>query len=860
MGGSAISILLISSLLCLTGCSAGSTVLPAQANQHFDEVSDQALQQAAEHALGEVEGSVIVIDSQTGRLRAVINPRLAFEQSFPPGSAIKPFTLLAAWRSGLIDPETKHLCQTRYEYEGFSIVCSHPPSARPFSIDQALAWSCNDFFAHIGERLSEGSFNGLLSEFGFGRRTGVNATESAGRLKAGDWNIANALGDGDALLVTPIQLMSAYSALINGGTLVRPWLEDDSSGQKGITRRINISARFHDQLLKGMQGAISYGTASKSGLNRSVVGKTGTSTSSNGFRSHGWFVGFAEDEAAAKLGVLVFIRRGNGARAAMIAAGVFECALTRKNCGKTQAIAQQVTASLKDRSFVRVRSIGQRITRELPIEEYLAGILMGEAGAEKRIEALKAQAVVSRTFALRNMGRHFDEGYDFCSTTHCQRFIAARPSTNRLVRRAVTATAGLILADQRGDPIDAYFHAACGGRTADIETLWGVRPAPDYLRGVRDDYCAAQPHRNWSQTISAESLRQALESDKRSAVGARLHSVNVTRLDSGGRAQRLMIEGTRRIELSGWEFKMIVGRYLGWQMIKSSLFNVTRSGDSFIFRGGGFGHGLGMCQEGARGAAGQGMLFNRILEHYYPGTRLITAELSAIERFDRADRYALVKVVDSLSGPQRSDGILSSEHFQLRVVRSPLNPSPEAALRILEPALRDLDARLERAGVPVSRSRSFEVVVHGTTTGFIEATGLSGWSSGATRGNTIQLQPLEILRKRRIFETTLRHELAHAMIEIIGYGRSPRWLAEGLAIHFAGEAASLPDVSRLARPSRREIDDKLAIPQPHRETRLIYAQAYREVRNLIRSHGEAHLWKIVAGKNREISSEAGSHI
>ncbi len=830
MGGRAISIFLI--CLVLVGCSAGADQMPHGSNRMPELIGAATLQRAAEEALGDVEGSVMVIDPNTGLLRAVVNPRLAVEQSFPPGSAIKPFTLLAATRSGLVDPAMRHVCRTRYEREDFSIVCSHPPSDAPLTADQALAWSCNDFFARVGERLSEGTFNGLLDEFGFGRRTGIVAAENPGQIKPGEWKVAHALGEGDALLVTPLQLLIAYSALLNGGKLVRPSFSEDQR----YFRRLNIPSRYRDQLVKGMRGAVRYGTASKAGLARlPALGKTGTSTSSNGFRSHGWFVCFDDDPPG--YGVLVFIRRGNGAKAAAVAGKFFE-RMTGLS-GTDRALVS--AASTRDRMTVRVRSVSENRTRELPLEEYLIGVLAGEAGAETQIEALKAQAVVSRSFASRNAGRHAGEGYDFCSTTHCQRFVAS--GRNNSARRAVAATSGLILVDQRGEPIDAYFHAACGGHTADIETLWGVRPAPAYLRGVRDDYCSAMPHRTWRQTIAVDSLRRALESDERSAAGARLKSIRIIRRDAGGRARRLVIEGERRVELSGWEFKMIIGRSLGWQMIKSSSFEVARSGNGFVFRGRGFGHGLGLCQEGAHGAALRGLSFKRILDHYFPGTRLAEADLST---FREDHPPALVEAAISSPGPRQSFDNLASENFRLKAATGPLNPSPETALQILERAYRDLESRFRKAGIPLERRRPFKVVAHASTDDFITATGLSGWSAGATSGDTIQLQPLEILRKRRIFETTLRHELAHAVIEQIGNGRTPRWLAEGLAVHFAGESTSLPDIGRMPRISRREIETALATPKPHREMRTLYARAYREVRDLIRRHGEEEVWQMAA--------------
>lgn len=821
----AITILLI--LPVLAGCSAR----PAEtaSDSRLEPATD--LQRAAERGLGDTEGAVIVIDPSSGRIRALVNPRLAFEQSFPPGSAIKPFTLLAAWRAGLANPETAHRCGTRYDREGFSIVCSHPRSAAQYTIDQGLAWSCNDFFAGLGERLSEGSFNGLLSEFGFGRRTGIPAAENPGQLRTGAWNVRNTLGEGDALLVTPVQLITAYAALLNGGRRFRP-----ASGSEGvITQRISIPREYREMLVKGMRGAVTYGTASKSGLDKfQVIGKTGTSTSSNGFRSHGWFIGFEMNGETAGLGVLVFTRRGNGAGAAAVAGRFFEC--LAGDCGEDST--RSLDASFVPRSMVRVRSISEGVTRELPLEDYLIGVLSGEAGAEKSLEALKAQAVVSRTFALKNAGRHGSDGYDYCSTTHCQRFVAG--ARKGLARKAVASTAGMILADRQGRPIDAYFHAACGGRTADIESLWGVRPGPAYLRGVRDDFCAEMPHHNWTRTIDAEKLRRALQMDERSRVGSRIASIRVARRDAGGRAELVIVQGERRVELSGWEFKMIVGRHLGWQTILSSFFEVRREGDSFVFTGKGFGHGLGLCQEGARGAARAGLGFDRILMHYFPGARIVSADRISSAGIETD----LVRVGHLQSPPADS---FSSDHFRLRVARGGLNRSPEGVLRTLEGSMRDIRSRLEQAGIPFPLRRPIEIVIHATTADFISATGLSGWSAGAARGDSIHLQPLDILRKRRIFETTLRHELAHVVIEEIGRGRAPRWLAEGLAIHFAGEAATLPGLGAAAKLSRAGIEEALKTPKPYREMRVLYARAYREVRNLILQSGESQVWRLAAG-------------
>ena len=134
--------------LTLCSCAAPDKQKRFSASISEDE-QDACLQRAATQALGNREGTVIVIDPQNGRLRAVVNSRLAFEQAFPPGSAIKPFTALAALEAGLIDNERRVLCPERYRQGSFEILCSHPKVATPLDLTQALAYSCNNFLPRL---------------------------------------------------------------------------------------------------------------------------------------------------------------------------------------------------------------------------------------------------------------------------------------------------------------------------------------------------------------------------------------------------------------------------------------------------------------------------------------------------------------------------------------------------------------------------------------------------------------------------------------------------------------------------------------------------------------------------------------
>jgi hypothetical protein len=157
-------------LRAAVGRAAEQKNAPADLN-----VADDRWQQAATVALGNREGAVLVINPQTGRLLAVVNPRLAFSQAFPPGSTIKPFTALTALRAHLLERATARQCSGRYARGNYEVLCSHPKSTTPFNLPQALAYSCNDYFGHVGERISASAVNATLAGFGFGIRTGVNA-------------------------------------------------------------------------------------------------------------------------------------------------------------------------------------------------------------------------------------------------------------------------------------------------------------------------------------------------------------------------------------------------------------------------------------------------------------------------------------------------------------------------------------------------------------------------------------------------------------------------------------------------------------------------------------------------------------
>jgi hypothetical protein len=192
---------------------------------------------------------------------------------------------------------------------------------------------------------------------------------------------------------------------------------------------------------------------------------------------------------------------------------------------------------------------------------------------------------------------------------------------------------------------------------------------------------------------------------------------------------------------------------------------------------------------------------------------------------------------------------LSSENFRVSYPARAASVSRrevESALAVLEGARADVRSRLAAASVAPPALGVIEVFVHATTGDFTGATGKPAWVAAVTRGRRIELQPLATLGKRGLLVPTLRHEYAHAVIDALSRSRAPRWLSEGLAAHVAGEGRMLTRHTPDAKLSLEDLEKRLAAPATAAEMRSLYAAAFREVSALIRTQGEANVWRRVA--------------
>jgi stage II sporulation protein D len=245
----------------------------------------------------------------------------------------------------------------------------------------------------------------------------------------------------------------------------------------------------------------------------------------------------------------------------------------------------------------------------VPVEDYLKGVVPNEVQYTWPAEALKAQAVAARTFTLAHMGAASEHTeYDVQANTNSQVY-RGRDSERDTTSRAVDETAHLV-ATYHDRFISAFYHSNCGGHTADVRQVWGS-DAP-YLKGVPCGFCEDGPHATWSLTLSAAEIVSALA--QRSVKS--LQSLEAVGRLPDGRVLSLEIrhDGVRDL-MKAAAFRMLVGP----ERLKSTNFEVGTSGKNVLFKGRGWGHGVGLCQEGACGLARAGYGFAEILEFYYPG-------------------------------------------------------------------------------------------------------------------------------------------------------------------------------------------------------------------------------------------------
>jgi stage II sporulation protein D len=257
------------------------------------------------------------------------------------------------------------------------------------------------------------------------------------------------------------------------------------------------------------------------------------------------------------------------------------------------------------RGSVQVIPNGKQLlaVNHVDLEQYLYSVLGAEMSANFPAEALKAQAVAARTYALYRRQSTSQKLFDVDSTQASQvyRGLSSEADTTQA---AVKATLGQIMTYQ-GKPILAVFHAASGGHTENVEDIWSNRVP--YLRGV-PDYDLDTPGSEWSQTFTNSQLSQSLKING-------FKSISLDRTTQFGSVVSLKVSGDKEQILKGSQIRTAL-------KLRSLRFAITPTPEGFIFAGRGYGHALGLSQWGAYNLAQQGMKYSSILAHYYSGVEL----------------------------------------------------------------------------------------------------------------------------------------------------------------------------------------------------------------------------------------------
>jgi stage II sporulation protein D len=241
-----------------------------------------------------------------------------------------------------------------------------------------------------------------------------------------------------------------------------------------------------------------------------------------------------------------------------------------------------------------------QVINKLDMEKYIAAVIEAEGGNHSPAEYYKAQAVLIRTYTIKNMFKHAEEGFNLCDQVHCQAY-KGRSSQNPLILEATRSTAGLVLIDRDSILVMSPFHSNCGGETSAAGMVW-QKDIP-YLQSIKDPFCTRSPHAHWSVTITRTQWNNFLN------IYTSGKTYNLTDNFSFNLARR-----TRDVTVNGISLNLrTVREYFN---LKSTLFSLSDSGAELVINGRGYGHGVGMCQEGAIEMAKVGYTWLDIIYFY----------------------------------------------------------------------------------------------------------------------------------------------------------------------------------------------------------------------------------------------------
>jgi stage II sporulation protein D len=236
------------------------------------------------------------------------------------------------------------------------------------------------------------------------------------------------------------------------------------------------------------------------------------------------------------------------------------------------------------------------------IEKYIAGVVKAEGGSGKNSEYFKTQAVIARTYLYKYYEKHAADKYNLCDNTHCQAYNGL--SRDTLINNAIMETKGLVILNHDSTLIISAFHSNCGGETSSSEDVWLT--SQPYLKSVIDPYCISSRNSKWEKSISMNSWIEYLMRSGYKANADDQVSFNFSQ-------RRRLTDYTIGL------FKIPLRTVRSDLNLRSTFFSMVSEGDSIKFIGRGYGHGVGLCQEGAMVMASKGFNYKQIIDFYYFG-------------------------------------------------------------------------------------------------------------------------------------------------------------------------------------------------------------------------------------------------
>jgi stage II sporulation protein D len=239
------------------------------------------------------------------------------------------------------------------------------------------------------------------------------------------------------------------------------------------------------------------------------------------------------------------------------------------------------------------------------IEKYISGVVMAEGGAGRNLEYFKTQAIIARTYMYKYFDKHKPDKYNVCDNTHCQAFNGL--SSDTLLNEAALETKGIVILGKDSSLIISAFSSNCGGETASSEDVWFLKEP--YLKSVADPYCHFSKNAAWQKSFS---VKEWLEYLRKSGYTKEADDLSVFNF----------LQKSRQPDYEAGSLRIPLRTMRSDLDLRSTFFSVYASGDSIILKGRGYGHGVGLCQEGAMVMASKGFTYREIINFYYTGVFL----------------------------------------------------------------------------------------------------------------------------------------------------------------------------------------------------------------------------------------------